>query len=135
MSYHASSPYSSKSKPASYTYNRFREPDKDFGEEIMSRVQYVIDAAKRVGDVVASIMSEDYLRRKRGTPYSEEVKRKGWWRQAVTVVLALQCLWAYTLYWGERSVYSRAIWDCDWRWWEQWVCFTLNSLLNGHALI
>lgn len=89
---------------------------------MMARAQGVVNAGKRFGDGCASIMSEDYLRRKRGRLYGEEATRKGWARQLLTVVLLLQVVWIYTLYWGERSVYSNAIEACDWRYWEQWVC-------------
>jgi hypothetical protein len=97
---------------------------------IMARLQGVVAAARRAADAVACIMSEDYLRRKRNRPYSEEAKRKGWVGQLLTVVLALQLLWVYVLYWGERSVYSSAIEACDWRYWEQWVHLSPPPILS-----
>lgn len=97
----------------------------------MNAVQAVVNAAKSVGDFVAATMSEDHLRRKRNRPYSEEAKRKGWVRQAITVVLFLQLGWVYTLYWGERSIYSSAIQACDWRHWENWVRSPQHVYLHG----
>ena len=116
----SSSSYDTRFAPARYQ-QAFREAPQSQAIDLQAAMQKVIDGAKRVADACACIMSEDYLRRKRGRPYSEEVKRKGWARQLLTVVLLLQVVWVYTLYWGERSIYSSAIEACDWRYWERWV--------------
>ncbi|KIW04159.1 uncharacterized protein PV09_04966 [Verruconis gallopava] len=94
------------------TRNHFREPQ-HIGHDIVAGV-------RKAADTCAAIMSEDYLRRRRGRPYSEEAKRKGWFRQLFTVVLLLQVLWIWALYYGERLIFSKSIEACDWHHWESW---------------
>jgi hypothetical protein len=86
---------------------------------------------KKAADACAAIVSEEYLRSKRGRPYSEERRKKGWFGKIFTTVLLLQLLWIWTLYYGERLIFSRSIDACDWRYWEQWVC-RANSLGQEH---
>jgi hypothetical protein len=101
------------------TRNHFREP--------RSLVESVVAGTKTAADACAAIMSEDYLRSKRGRPHSEESKKRGWFRQLFTVVLLLQVMWIWTLYYGEKLVYTRSIEACDWRYWENWVCYCYTS--------
>ena len=41
-------------------------------------------------------------------------------RRVSTTVLLVILVWLYVLYWGERTVYSSHITDCDWHKWEDW---------------
>ncbi|KAF1812140.1 hypothetical protein P152DRAFT_514318 [Eremomyces bilateralis CBS 781.70] len=41
-------------------------------------------------------------------------------RHFLTLPGVLIVLWIYTLYWGERSVFSKSIPECQWENWESW---------------
>ncbi|KAE9991801.1 hypothetical protein EG327_010902 [Venturia inaequalis] len=46
--------------------------------------------------------------------------RKSLLRRVFGLGNVLILLWVYVTYWGERTVFDRAIEECDWRHWESW---------------
>ncbi|TLD25748.1 hypothetical protein E2P81_ATG09405 [Venturia nashicola] len=48
------------------------------------------------------------------------VPRKSLVRRICSLGNILILLWVYVVYWGERTVFDRAIDECDWRHWENW---------------
>lgn len=65
--------------------------------------------------------------RQKNTTGGGNVPRKSLMRRLLSLGNILILLWIYVIYWGERTVFDRAIDECDWRNWENWVC--LSSFL------
>lgn len=42
-------------------------------------------------------------------------------KRVFTIANAVILLWAYTLWWGERTVFQQSIDACAWENWERWV--------------
>lgn len=42
-------------------------------------------------------------------------------KRVFTIANAVIVIWAYTLWWGERTVFQQSIDACAWGNWERWV--------------
>jgi hypothetical protein len=55
--------------------------------------------------------------------------KKGLLRRWLSLVKVIILTWIFTLYWGERTLFSNSINACDWRHWESWVWNALAIML------
>jgi hypothetical protein len=84
-----------------------------------NRFQEPTSFTQRIFDGIASSPAFRQWRQPEATAGSNN--KKGLLRRWLSFVNVIILAWIVTIYWGERSVYSRSINACDWRHWESWV--------------
>jgi hypothetical protein len=86
---------------------------------------------QRIVDSIASSSAFQQWKQSETAPKSKQ--QRGLLRRLFSLVNVIILIWIFTLYWGERTLFSRSIDACDWRHWESWVRSSLSMHIASQS--
>lgn len=114
-------PHSGTIVPRSFSHrNHFAEPPNPQGR--LTRT-LLVTTQRWLAKLPTNVRSSMSCLRCRGRRERRDFWRDAWWkfRRGANVANALILMWAFILWWGERTVFEDTVSSCLWETWEKWV--------------
>ncbi|OXV06920.1 hypothetical protein Egran_05313 [Elaphomyces granulatus] len=113
-------PHGGTAAPQSFSHRKhFVEPPNS--PERLTR-KLLVTTRRWLAELHTNIRSSMSCLRCRGRRERRDLWREAWWsfRRGANFANAIILMWAFVLWWGERTVFESAVSTCLWETWEKW---------------
>jgi hypothetical protein len=114
-------PHGGTAVPRSFSHRKhFVEPP---NSPVRLTRKLLVTTRRWLAELHTNIRSSMPCLRCRGRRERKDLWREAWWlfRRGANFANAIILMWAFVLWWGERTVFESAVSTCLWETWEKWV--------------